>query len=79
MTPRPGQGATTPRPDPAGSATPKARSRSPSARAEAVETGPRQGGLTIEGLIHLQQVLGLAAGMRPDLIPVEDDAMSAEL
>ena len=36
-------------------------------------------GTAIEGLILLQQVLGLAAGRRPDLIPVEDDAMSAEL
>ena len=79
VTPRPGQGTVTPRPDPAGNTTPKARSRSPSARAETAEAGTRPGGLTIDGLVLLQQVLGLAAGRRPDLIPVEDDAMSTEL
>ena len=79
VTPRAGQGTVTPRPDPAGSTTPKARSRSPSARAEAAEAGTRPGGLTIDGLVLLQQVLGLAAGRRPDMIPVEDDAMSTEL
>ena len=78
VTPRAGQGAVTPRQDAAGSSTPKARSRSPSARAEAVEAGTRPGGL-IEGLVLLQTVLGLAAGRRPELIPVEDDSMSTEL
>ena len=79
ITPRAGQGTVTPRVDATGSTTPKARSRSPSAKAEAAEGGTRPGGLTIEGLVLLQQVLGLAAGRRPDLIPVDDDAMSAEL
>ena len=69
VTPRPPQGTITPRVDASGSATPKARSRSPSARAESAETGARPG-FTIEGLVTLQEVLGL---------PVDDDSMSTEL
>ena len=78
-TPRPGGGIATPRPEATGSSTPKARSRSPSARADTAETGTRPGAFTIPGLATLQQVLGLAAGRRPDLIPVEDEDMSSEL
>ena len=77
--PRPGGGTATPRPEATGSSTPKARSRSPAARADTAETGSRPGAFTIPGLATLQQVLGLAAGRRPDLIPVEDEDMSSEL
>ena len=77
-TPKAGQGTVTPRVDAAGSSTPKARSRSPSARAETVEAGTRPSGFTIPGLVALQTVLGLAAS-RAALIPVDDDSMSTEL
>ena len=70
------QNPATPRPEPTGSVTPKSRSRSPSARADATEPGSRLGGFTIKGLVALQKVLGIAAGMRPDLIPVADEEMS---
>ena len=77
-TPKAGQGTVTPRVDAAGSSTPKARSRSPSARAETGEAGIRPGGFTIPGLVQLQTVLAMAAS-RAALIPVDDDSMSTEL
>ena len=77
-TPKAGQGTATPRVDVAGSSTPKARSRSPSARAETGEAGLRPGGFTIPGLVELQTVLAMVAN-RAALIPVDDDSMSTEL